>query len=222
MSTVEDVLLVATDPVKGTSRLSSTVRDVVLGGAILFDLVREGRLAVEGRKKSRLKVVVADPSPLGDSVLDAALERVRERGRQSPRATVGRLGKHAQKSTYAQLASRGVVRPREQKVLGLFPVTRHEVADPVRRDALAQSTRAVLLHGQPADDTTGPVIGLLAAADLLKLVVERPDLKAAKARAKVITEGDWASEAVRDAVRAAQAAVTAGVMAAVTVTSAGG
>lgn len=222
MSTAEDVLLVATDPVKGTSRLSSTIRDAVLGGAILFDLVREGRLTVEGRKKSRLKVVVADSSPLGNPVLDAALERVRNQGRQSPRTTVGRLGKHAQKNAYALLSSRGLVRPRQQKVLGLFPVTHHEVVDPVRRDVLVQSTRAVLLHGQPADDTTGPIIGLLSAADLLKLVVERPDLKTAKARATVIAEGDWASEAVKDAVRAAQAAVTAGVMAAVTVTAAGG
>jgi hypothetical protein len=58
------------------------------------------------------------------------------------------------------------------------------------------------------------LIGLLSAADLTKLLVDKPDRKQAKARAKVIAEGDWANERVRRAIRAAQSAVTAGIVAA--------
>jgi len=219
MSTIENVLLVGTDPVSGTTRIRSSVSQPMLGGAILFDLVSERRLVVEGSTKRKLRVVVADPTPVGNPVLDAAFDRVRHRGRQTPRTVVGRLGKQAQKNTYALLTARGLVRPRREKVLGLFPVTRHDVLAQGQRDQVVQATRAVLLHEQPADGTTGPIIGLLAAADLLKLVVERPDLKAAKRRAKVVSQGDWASEAVRDAVQAAQAAVVAGVVAASAATS---
>jgi hypothetical protein len=72
-----------------------------------------------------------------------------------------------------------------------------------------------------ATEQTGPLIGLLAASDKLRLVVDRPEHKAAKARAKVIAEGDWASEEVRKAIQAANAAVMVAAIAATTAGTAG-
>ena len=84
-----------------------------------------------------------------------------------------------------------------------------------RRDALVGGLRQVLLHGQPADSRTGPLVGLLLASDQLGLVVEKRERKAAKARAAVVAEGDWASEGVRRAIRDAQAAMNAALAASV-------
>jgi hypothetical protein len=47
------------------------------------------------------------------------------------------------------------------------------------------------------------------------------DARLAKRRAKQIADGDWASKAVRDAVRSAAAATTAAVGASLAATSAG-
>lgn len=126
---------------------------------------------------------------------------------------VTRLGKRAQKSLYRELATQGSVRARDDKALGIFPLVRHDVLDGTRRDDLLRRIRAALLHDQPADDETGPLIGLLAAGELVKIVVDKPDRERVKKRAEVIAEGDWASEGVRQAIQAARSAMMAATVA---------
>ncbi len=213
MTTAEDFLLLMTDPHTGKATIGSTETDPVFGGAFLFDLVAAGRLALEGTGR-KARVVVALDAPLDDPVLQAAFERVRARGRQTPQGAVTKLGKKGRARTYETLTAKGVVRPREEKVMGLFPVTRHDVVDTAGRDHLVQQIQACLLHHQPADARTGPLIGLLSAADLTKQLVDKPDRQRAKARAKEISQGDWASEGVRKAIQAAQSAMTTAIIAA--------
>ena len=217
MTTAEDLLLIVTDPESGKPQLDSMKADPVIGGAHLLDLVAAARLSLDGQGR-KARVVVNGYDPVSDPVLDQAFNRVRNRGRQTPQNTVNKLGKHGRKNVYAALVAKGQMRQRPAKALGIFPISRYDVVDTARRHDLINRVRASLLHDQPADAETGPLIGLLSAADLTKLFVDKPERKAAKARAKVISEGDWASEGVRKAIQAAQAAVTAGIIAA---TSAG-
>lgn len=220
MTTAEDLLLIVTDPLTGKPQLDSMKADPVIGGAHLLDLVAAGHLGLDGEGR-KARVVVISHAPVGDPVLEQAFARVRNRGRQPPQSAVTRLGKHGRKQVYAALVAKGQMRARPTKVLGMFPVSRHEVVDNARRHDLVNRVRATLLHDQPADTETGPLIGLLYAADLTKLMVDKPDRKRAKARAKVISQGDWASEGVRKAIQAAQSAVTMGVIAATTATASG-
>lgn len=209
-----------TDPASGKPQVDSMKSDPVLGGAHLLDLVAAGRLALDGQGR-KARVIVSDPAPVEDPILEDAFGRVRNRGRQTPQNTVTRLGKQGRKKVYAALVSSGSMRRRTAKALGIFPVTRHDVVDTGRRDDLINRVRASLLHDQPADAETGPLIGLLAAADLTKLLVDKPDRKRAKARGKVIAEGDWASEGVRKAIQAAQSALAIGISTAAVAGSAG-
>lgn len=220
MTTAEDLLLIVTDPLTGKPQLDSMKADPVLGGAHLLDLVAAGHLALDGERR-KAQVVVVSHAPVADPLLEQAFSRVRNRGRQTPRNTVTRLGKQARKHVYASLVAKGQMLVRPAKVMGIFPSSRHEVIDTARRHDLVNRVRASLLHDQPADAETGPLIGLLAAADLTKLLVDKPDRKRAKARAKVIAEGDWASEGVRKAIQAAQSAVTAGILAATAASASG-
>jgi hypothetical protein len=220
MSTAEDLLLVVTDPLSGKPRLDSMKADPVLGGAHLLDLVAAGYLALDGQGR-KARVVVISHAPVGDPVLEQAFAHVRNRGRQTAQNTVTKLGRQGRKHTYAALVAKGQMRTRPAKALGIFPLSRYEVIDSARRHDLINRVRASLLHDQPADSETGPLIGLLSAADLTKLLVDKPDRKQAKARAKVVAEGDWASEGVRRAIQAAQSAVTAGIIAATAATATG-
>ena len=79
-----------------------------------------------------------------------------------------------------------------------------------------------LLHGREPSPQTGALLAVLDASDLLKHVVDRPDRKAAKARAKQIAEGNWASAGVRKAIEASQAAITAAVVASTVAASSSG
>lgn len=220
MTTAEDLMLIVTDPESGRPQLDSMKADPVVGGAHLFDLVAAGRLDLEGQGR-KARVVVTSHVRVGDPLLDEAFVRVRNRGRQTPQHTVTKLGKQGRKRVFAALVAKGQARDRDAKVLGVFPVARYDIVDTARRHDLVNRVRASLLHDQPADAETGPLIGLLAAADLTKLFVDKPERKAAKARAKAISEGDWASEGVRRAIQAAQSAVTAGVIAATAAGAAG-
>lgn len=211
MTTAEDFLLVMTDPASGKAPISSMAADAVFGGAFMFDLVVDGRLALDGKDR-KARVVVALDSPPDEPLLAGAFERIRTRRPMSPQNVVTRLGKKGRDRTYEALAKHGAVRPRKEKALGLFSVTRYEIVDAARRDDLLARIRSSLLHEQPADAETGPVIGLLSAADLTKTLVDKPDRKRAKERAKIIAEGDWASEGVRQAIQAAQTAMTVAII----------
>ena len=213
MSTAGDLLLLATDPGSGRSGIGMMEVDYVMGGAMLYDLVTLGRLRLDGEGR-KARVTVDDPSPIDDPALEAAFARVRDRKPAKAQSIVGRLGKHGQKNLYRVLSDEGVVRPRDAKLLGLIPLTRHDVIDSARRDRLLERIRGALLHGQEPEVETGPLIGLLSAGELVKLVVDKPDRKRAKKRAAEIAEGDWASESVRVAIQAARAAMTAAVVAA--------
>lgn len=215
MSTAEDLLLIVTDPLTGKPRLDGGKADIVLGGAHLLDLVAAGHLALDGEGR-KARVVVVSHAPVGDPLLEQAFARVRNRGRQTPQNTVTKLGKQGRKHVYAALVAKGQMRVRPAKAFGIFALSRHDIVDSARCHDLVNRVRASLLHDQPADAETGPLIGLLAAGDLTKLLVDKPERKRAKARAKVIAEGDWASEGVRKAIQAAQSAVTAGIVAATT------
>ncbi|MGJ9411740.1 GPP34 family phosphoprotein [Aeromicrobium sp. CF4.19] len=207
MNLAEDLLLVALDPSSGKVRIQSTRTDPVLGGAALVQLVHLGRVGVEGAGR-KARVLTIDPTPVSDPGLEAAFGRIRQRGRQAPREAVGRLGKGYRPGVLSALVQQGVLSHRDAKVLGIA-VQRFELLDAARRDGLVARLRAVLLQDQPADEDTGPLVGLLLAANLLGLVVERPDHRQAKARAAIVAEGDWAADGVRQAVAAGQAAITA-------------
>ena len=219
MPIAEDFLLLVTDPANGKCRLRSMVIDIALGGANLVDLVYAQRVELTGEKK-KAKVVLIDKTPLGNPVLDRAIWMLQSKGPLRPQAAGRQLGKKSQKPLYEALSARGTVQRRTEKRLGLFTVTRWPVIDSVRRDNLIRLIQASLLHGLDADDETGPLIGLLAASDSLRVVVDKPELKAAKARAKVIAEGDWASEEVRKAIQAANTVMIAAVVAATSASAA--
>lgn len=217
MTIGEDFLLLATDPASGKCQLSSMITNVALGGANLVDLLRADRIEINGRK-GKAKVALTDKTGLGSPVLDHAIMTLQTKGPMRPQAAVRELGKKSKQSLYEALEARGDVQRQTEKMFTLFTVTRWPVIDLVRRANLVQLIQSNLLHGLDADEDTGPLIGLLAASGKLRLVVERPELKAAKARAKVIANGDWASEEVRKAIQASNDAVMVAIISA---TSAG-
>ncbi len=217
MTVAEDFLLLVTEPDSGKCRLSSMISDVSLGGATLVDLINARRIELQGEKR-KARVTLVDPNPIGNTVVDEAIVRLQNKGPMRAQTAVRVLGKRTKQPLYESLAARGMVRREPHKTLGLFTSDRWPVVDSTRREDLVRRIQASLLHDQPADADIGPLIGLLAAADKLRLVVDRPEHKRAKARAKVVAEGDWASEEVRKAIQTANAVL---MMAVVSATAAG-
>lgn len=224
MSTLiaEDVLLMLLDD--SGAFVSGDNRKPALAGAVLAELALSGAAEIETGKGlwKRTRVVVEDSTTVADPVLVEALQEIDARKR-SAQDLVNRLGKELPDQLCARLVERGLLRREESKVLGLFPRTRWPAAGSPHEQALRARVRRALVEGEDPDERTATVIAVLVAADVLHKVVNRGPMskRDLKKRAEEIAEGGWATEAVRKAIQAAQAAVMAGVTAATVAGAAG-
>ncbi|MFY0409004.1 GOLPH3/VPS74 family protein [Solicola sp. PLA-1-18] len=216
MLIAEDLLLLLTDDETGKVASMAPV-DTGIGGALLVDLARAGRVTFSGKPKKPV-VHVVDEAPPGHPVLDEALRRLAEKTDEKAEAAVDRIGRKASVGLYETLAARGVVRREAGKVLGLFPTTTWPAVDSAAEREVREELHAALVQGATPTERAAALASLLLALDQLGLVVERPDRKEAKRRAKQIAEGDAVGDGVQAAVQAAQTAAILAISVASTVT----
>ncbi|MEV5001670.1 GOLPH3/VPS74 family protein [Nocardioides sp. LML1-1-1.1] len=220
MTIASDLVLLTIDPATGRSLLGSTATGPVLGGAVLVDLVLAERVAVDGDPKWAKAALVSGTS-VGSVPHDRALARISPGSHPRVRNLVPRLGRKVRDDVLDVLVAEQAVVARKEKALGLFPVTRYDVRDTARRDRVLDRVRAVLAGGAP-DETTGPLVALLQAGDVVKKLVPKDERRAAVRRAKEVVQGDWAGTAVRQAVVAATTAATTAISASAMVAASGG
>jgi hypothetical protein len=206
----EDVLLLLLDDESGkfTER---THLDVALGGALLTDLAL--REVVELPPKTRFwktpRVAAVSGAVLDDPLLASSLALIAARPRTA-QDLVKRLGRAGRGELLTRLVDRGQVGIERGSALGVFSTTRYPAADQAYEDDLRTEVTAALVEGRAPSERTAAVISVLAAIDRAHKVIDRHGLSRAdvKRRAREIADGDWAAKAVRDAVRAAQGAMT--------------
>jgi hypothetical protein len=206
----EDLLLLLLEDETGRLITDGTSTDHALAGAVLVDLVNAGRVADEGKK-----LHVMDTSTLDEPVLEAGLTRLAEKAPVKPQRAVEVLTKDIRETVLEQLAGRGLIRREKSRVLGLFPRTSWPAVDSAHEDSVRAELTAALVGGAQPSERAGTLIALLHAINVVPKVVDG-DKKTIKARAKEISEGDWASAAMRKSVQAIQTAVTAAVIVAST------
>lgn len=225
MSTLiaEDLVLLLLDDESGKLR-NATYLDTGIGGALLVELALLGNVEVVARDGwwSRSKVVPTSAPLPSDPTLRTALETVQDKERTA-QDLVGRLGRNRREPLLARLEGAGILRREEGRVMGLFPTTRWPAVDSRHEADVRRSLADALLRGAQPDQRTAALVSLLHALDLVHRVVETDGLPARelKTRAKEIADGDWAAKAVKDAVTAAQAAITAAVMVSTTAAASG-
>jgi hypothetical protein len=221
MLIAEDLLLLATDDVTGKSTVSSVQLEPALAGAVLMELVVAGRVTIEGEGRHAM-VVITDRTPLGDPVLDAALQSLIDKAPLKPGTAIHRLAKGLRDRLNSQLEEHGLLRRESGKVLGVFPTTRWPAQDSGYEAEVRSHVVGVLRDGLEPDARAALIITVLTAADLLTTVVDKGDLKAAKARGTQIGEGNWAGDSVRKVIQETQAALAAAVMVSTTAAIVGG
>ena len=193
---------------------SSSVENA-LAGAVLVELVNANRVAFEPNGK---KLRVVDPTPLKDPLLQESISRLTKP--MPPQSAVERLRKKLRDNVIARLAERGVVEVRPRKVLGIFPGKSYVIIDEIAYEKVRKAVGEVALGYRGADARTGSLITLLYAANSVHRVFDG-DKREIKKRAKDIAAGNWAGDAVRRAIAAIQAGVTAATAAAAAASSGG-
>ena len=226
MLLAEDLLLLVTDDASGRLSVPGVQADAGLGGANLVELTLLGKVDVAGEQDPGKpgRIVVRDPSPPGDEVLDTALQTLVARQGSKPSAVIRPLGKNLRPVLYQRLAASGVLRAGHGRALGIFPTRTWPTQDPSHEAEMRQLVTQALVQPSAPDERTAALIALLHALKCEHKVVDpRPyqlSRRQLRARAAEIAQGNWASEAVRKAIDEMMAAVAAASAAATAATAA--
>jgi Golgi phosphoprotein 3 GPP34 len=204
----------------GTPLTDGTHLDNGLGGALLLELVLAARVDVRDKK-----VVVLDPAPTGDPLIDDALARIAaEPKERRPGAWVTRLAKQTRPRVLAKLVADEVLTVQKDKVLGVFPRKRYPAVngvEPVAETEARERLRTAVRGTGAVHARTAALCALVSATDLDREVFAEQDRRQVKARLKEIGEGAWAATAVQKTIEEIQAAVLVAIVASTTAATAG-
>jgi hypothetical protein len=222
----EDLLLLVTDDASGRLSAPAAQIDAGLGGANLVELTLRNRVDLTGEQDAGKpdRIIVRDPSPTGDEVLDTALETVIAHQGKKPSAVIRPLGKNLRPTLYERLARSGVIHAEQDRILGVFPAHRWPAQDASHEAEVRRLMGDALVQQVAPDARTAALIALVHALRCEHKIVDPRQYGLSKrelrARAEQIAKGNWASEAVRKAIDEMIAAVVAATSAAAA-TSAG-
>ncbi len=215
MLIAEDLLLLVTDDTSGRLSVSADQVDAALGGATLVELTLMNKVDLSGGADAGKpgRIAVRDPSPVGDQVLDAALETLTAHRGDRPSAAIRPLSRHLRRTLYERLAATGVIRAEHARVLGVFPVDRWPAQDASHEAEVRQRLADALVRQATPDSRTAALIALLHALRCEHKIIDPAQSgltrRELRARAGRIAQGDWASQAVRKAIDEMMAAVVA-------------
>lgn len=204
----EELMLLFINPQNGRLHATSSAIENALAGAVLVELVNSGHVAFEPNGK---KLRVVDPTPPDDLVLHEAVARLDRPLR--PQSAVERVRKRLWDNVIRQLQDHAAIRIEPRKVFGIFPAKSYPIIDEAAAGKLRKAVGEVVHGYRGADARTGSLITLLYAVNAVHEVFEG-DKREMNKRAKEIAKGNWAGDAVRRAVEAIQAGVTAAASAA--------
>ncbi|MFC7546279.1 GPP34 family phosphoprotein [Plantactinospora sp. GCM10030261] len=217
--TLAEELALLSYTVEGTAEVGQPGLDYGLAGALLLELTLAERIdVVDGR------VVLTDPTRTGHPLLDRALDQIGgEAKRRKPKDWINRLGKGLRDQVLDHLVAMGILHVEKDRVLGLFPRTRFPSPhgmDPAAETEARQRLAAAIRPGATVPPRTGALCSLVRAVGLDRKVFRDQPRREVRARLKEISEGDWASAAVKRAIDDTQAAMIAVITAATVSTSA--
>ena len=213
MILAEDVLLLLLNDVSGKAVVDRTRLDLALAGAVLLDLATTGRVDVTGRgeqvKAGRL--VVRDGRPTGDEVLDRALAQITAAGPKKPESVLPTLAKGLRAGLLSRLTGQGILRAQEGRVLGIFPTHTWPAIDSGHERELRAGLQDVLVAGRAPAPREAALVALLHSINQVPRVLGDVGVPARelRRRAKEVSAGGFADAAVRKAVEAVTAAMTA-------------
>ncbi len=181
-------------------------------------LLNKVDLSGDGDQGKPGRIIVRDPSPVGDEVLYAALEILITRQGSKPSTVIRPLSKNVRHGLYQRLAGSGMIRAGRGRTLGIFPARTWPAQDSRHEEQVRQLVTQALVQQAAPDARTAALIALLHALKCEHKVIDpRPyqlSRRQLRARAEEIAMDNWASEAVRKAISEMIAATAAAAAAA--------
>ncbi|MDF1729670.1 MAG: GPP34 family phosphoprotein, partial [Sulfitobacter sp.] len=161
-------------------------------------------------------IEVANPKPLGDPIIDEALQTIASAKRRASLKTwlsrIARMKKLTHRVAH-KLADRGILRATEDKILLIFTRKIVPEIDPRPEQEIVRRLEKAIFEGpREVDVRTTVLISLTHGSDLLHVNLGRKKVKAHKKRIEAIIEGEAFGKATREVIQSVQAAVMVAVM----------
>jgi hypothetical protein len=211
----DDLMLLLLNPETGRQLTDGTSLPRALAGAVVLELVLDESIKISGPdgnvKPGR---VVARAITHADPIANEALALIRNSKPMKPQPLVEVLVKALQPRVLERLQKDGQIKPRERRVLGVFPTTDWFVTPGSRREAVRLELLDALNRPDVPEQRPAALLSLLSAIGAVPKVFPEAEKKAVRKRAKEIAKGDWAAKAVRDAVASIEGAIMGAVVAA--------
>lgn len=217
MLIAEEFLLLCLDDDSGRRLVGSDKIDPALAAALLAELALRERIGVTAEDQGwlgRRRLTVTSLVPTDDTELDRALasvvanegRRLRDLVSSSSRR---RISKGLRDRLLARLVAAGVLERRSGTLLGFLPTTSWPARDAGPEDEIRRRLHGALVVGTTPTERTVTLVALLQATGMLTKVLHPDDPRSVKARAKALSEGDWAARAVKEAIAEAAAGASA-------------
>ena len=221
MLIAEEYLLLSLDDESGRPRIGKDRLEPALGGALVVELALRERIGVtphEAGWNKRGRVTITNLEPTDDPELDAALHKLTENEGKKVKDLLSAFASKKNRISHGvrdrlleRLAAAGMLARTEGTVLGFIPRTTWPAGDSAPEDEVRRRLQGALVGRETPAERTVALIALLQVTGLLAKVVTTEDKKALRARAKALTEGDWAAKAVKDAIDEVAAASAAAI-----------
>lgn len=218
----EEILLLALKDKKGTISSSASMYQYIVGGAILAELMFQGRIKIDESTKRKL-VDIVNVRLTGDSVLDECLKKVSEgRRRASVQTWVTRFAgmRHLKQRVAAQLCKKNILKEDEDKILLIFsrkiyPEINHEPEQAI----IDRLERAIFSDSDDLDPRTILLLSLAHKTGLLTIIFDKKKLKERKKRIEKIVNGEIIGKAASDVIAGVRAAIAVTTMTPIMITT---
>lgn len=206
----EQTLLIALDEEKGSDS-THWGSDAGLAGALLLDPARLELVSTD----SGGKIVALDGPQTGHALLRDAYTTIagsaKHRGAKGRAEHLPHELKRLRQRLARVLVERGILAEEQSKLLGIPATTRFQTVDSAPAGDLRKRLRDVLLADREPTGEEALLVALLEPLGLTDAIVPKDRRKDARTRAKTVAEQGLTVTAVRDAIRAVQAAVIAAI-----------
>ncbi|MCY3590153.1 MAG: GPP34 family phosphoprotein [Acidobacteria bacterium] len=198
---VEEILLLLLDDDSGAmKRVAPNVMELLLAGAILMDLALRGRLDCDLQR-----LVVVDPTPVGEEILDGPLAEIAEAADEADARTwVVRLSarsKQVQEAALARLVERGILRVEDRSFLWVFGSRRYPMVDDREEREVKLRILDVLLSDRIPAPRDVALICLADASNAFQVILSAQELRHAAARIELVRGFDLIGQAMGRAIQ---------------------
>ncbi len=194
----EVILLLLNDDDGRFARVPSWSMDYALAGAVLMDLALENRVDTDLEK-----LVLVDPTPLGDSLLDPTLSDIAAGEERNARYWVEHTANRApeiREESLNRLVESGILERKEDRVLWVFQSRRYPMIDGKEEREVRLRLMGVLFSDEIPEPRDIVLLSLADACGILRAMLTRRELSNAADRIEQVRRLDLVGQATTQAI----------------------